>query len=105
MNTRQTSEINDIPNFNWIACFFKFLCKHLITGKPTKSRRRDHDLDAATVKNGFQGTKMVDNLGGSIYIYVYTCVHKSKYTNTHTYVCIHICIRMVSCRISTINRK
>ena len=56
MNTRQTSEINDIPNFSWIACF-KFLCKHLITGKPSKSRRRDHDLAAATVKMGFRGQK------------------------------------------------
>ena len=53
MNTRQTSEINEIPNLNWIACFFKFLCKHLITAKPTKSRRRDHDFTAAIVKMGF----------------------------------------------------
>ena len=57
MNTRQTSEINEIPDFNWIACFFKFLCKHLITGKPTKSRWRDHDLTAATAKMGFRGQK------------------------------------------------
>ena len=54
MNTRQTSEINEIPSFDWIACFFKFLCKHLIAGKPTKSRSWDHDLTAATVKIGFR---------------------------------------------------
>ena len=55
MNTRQTSEINEIPNLNWIACFFKFLCKHLITGKPTELRTRDHGLTAATVKMSFSG--------------------------------------------------
>ena len=38
--------------------------------------KRDYDFRAATVKLGFQGTKMVNVLGeGSIYTYIYICEH------------------------------
>ena len=91
MNTRQPSEINEIPNFYWIACFFKFLCKHFRTGKPTKSRRRDHDLPAATVKIGFRGQRWKIT-GGVAYTYIYIYVYMFTYVHMYVLICTLVCV-------------
>ena len=55
----------------------------------TNQAKRDYDFTAATVKYGFQGTKMVDNWGGvaCVYIYMYLCIYLLVFM-----YCIYICI-------------
>ena len=83
INTRQTSEVNEIPNSNWMSLLFKFHYKYLRGGKPRKSSKKELQFYCCYCQIRFRGRKW-------IYIYIYLYIYLFIYIYIHTYVRTYI---------------